>query len=259
MTFFGKELLKIFGKTGVSDIRIIGRNLYAKLSRGPIAGQASNGSVITNVPIVKASFAYISTKDIYDGIIISVFDRSQSDEILLRFSDILSARPIARSSSYASGEVYPQICMRAVDNIAWNTELTECDYEKLAEAIQTYLSVFGCEPGKVREVSNEDSSDTKVILAIDQCEENCHILPIAVRVTNEAKCKDIHRSVHDACNEWISTKEGRRLYKQNNGTWDWEDFQKHVPNFICEKYGFVKLDAESERFVLDEQLITLPQ
>lgn len=256
MTFFGKELLKIFGKTGVSDIRIVGRDLYAKLARGPIAGRASNGSVITNVPIVKASFVCVSTKDIYDGMIISVFDKSQKDEILLRFSDALDAKPIPHASPYAPGKVYPQICMRGMDDIAWNVELTECDYEKLAEAIQTYLSMFGCEPGKVREVSNEDSSDTKVILAIDQCEENCHILPIAIRITDEAKCKDIHASVRKACEEWVGMEEGCRIYEQNNGTWDWEDFQKHVPNSICEKYGFVKLDAETEQVVFDEQLTT---
>lgn len=54
---------------------------------------------------------------------------------------------------------------------------------------------------------------------------------------------DIAESVTNACTEYVKTPEGKKIYESNCGSFDWADFEAHVPNEICRHYGFEKSDS----------------
>ena len=67
---------------------------------------------------------------------------------------------------------------------------------------------------------------------------------------------DIKQAVLDACKEYCQTEEGKAVYDGNCCSFNWGDFDTYVPNKICEKYGFRKLNSvTAEQVSFDEQLV----
>ena len=68
---------------------------------------------------------------------------------------------------------------------------------------------------------------------------------------------DIVKAVKNASREFIQTELGRSLYAYNCYCFNWGDFWNNVPNEICEKYGFKKIDSGVSNFQvnLNEQLV----
>jgi len=68
---------------------------------------------------------------------------------------------------------------------------------------------------------------------------------------------NIHDAIVAACTEYCKTEEGRKTYKENNCNFNWGDFATYVPNDICRKYGFIKVDTDiqEEEVNFDEQLV----
>ena len=55
---------------------------------------------------------------------------------------------------------------------------------------------------------------------------------------------DIMSAIKEATREYILyTDEGRRTYAYNCHQFNWADFDANVPNEICEKHGFRKVDS----------------
>lgn len=68
---------------------------------------------------------------------------------------------------------------------------------------------------------------------------------------------DLKEAIKQACEEYVSTREGRETYLYNCRNFNWADFEANVPNLICEKHGFRKLQVsdEMETVSWDEQLV----
>ena len=67
---------------------------------------------------------------------------------------------------------------------------------------------------------------------------------------------DINTAIRNACKEYIRTPEGKNTLRRTSGCFNWADFIKNVPDTICCRHGFVKIDID-ENYVTqwDEQLI----
>lgn len=72
---------------------------------------------------------------------------------------------------------------------------------------------------------------------------------------------DVMKACRAAANEFIQTKDGREVYRYNSECFNWGDFNECVPNDICEKYGFRKIDYDvaNTDVIWDEQLIDEPE
>ena len=67
---------------------------------------------------------------------------------------------------------------------------------------------------------------------------------------------NIEQAVLDACKEYCLTNEGKRTFEGNCNCFNWGDFDTYVPNEICEKYGFRKVESNvAEEFNFDQQLV----
>lgn len=71
---------------------------------------------------------------------------------------------------------------------------------------------------------------------------------------------DLKEAIKNACNDYIKTSEGVKTYKYNCGYFNWADFSANVPNSICRKYGFEKMDdvVSDETVDWDELLVDEP-
>lgn len=73
---------------------------------------------------------------------------------------------------------------------------------------------------------------------------------------------DLKEAIRKASLEYVLTPGGSKIYAYNCRCFNLADFSANVPNSICEKYGFTKLDdvySENEidwdeQFVSDEDI-----
>ncbi len=70
-------------------------------------------------------------------------------------------------------------------------------------------------------------------------------LVINIRILDESQASsfDIRSAVRKAVHEYLCTKEGKAIYDYNCGGFNWADFEPNVPNEICRKYGFEKIES----------------
>lgn len=68
---------------------------------------------------------------------------------------------------------------------------------------------------------------------------------------------DVVQAVKNACTEYVQTPEGANVYSYNCGSFNWADFVSNVPNEICEKYGFRRIDDSISEIEVnwDEHLV----
>ena len=68
---------------------------------------------------------------------------------------------------------------------------------------------------------------------------------------------DILRAVKDACTEYVQTDEGQAVYRYNCESFNWADFVSNVPNEICEKHGFCRINDDISEIEVnwDEHLV----
>lgn len=71
---------------------------------------------------------------------------------------------------------------------------------------------------------------------------------------------DIIEACKEATREFTATDDGFNTYINNCKCFNWADFEMYVPNDICEKYGFRKIDSNVTNIDVnwDEQLIDEP-
>ena len=97
--------------------------------------------------------------------------------------------------------------------------------------------------------------ELRTIVAIEQDGMNTRTLAILVRVLDTSI--NLTDAVKRACTEYVKTKNGFDTYQYNCNLFNWADFETSVPNEICRKYGFEKVDSilSEEDVVWDEQLV----
>lgn len=94
----------------------------------------------------------------------------------------------------------------------------------------------------------------KIIVATEMCGLETTNLVMVLDVDNENI--DIEQAVKNACKEYCLTNDGKETLEENNGYFNWGDFDTHVPNDICKKYGFTKVASNvSEVFNFNQQLV----
>ena len=84
---------------------------------------------------------------------------------------------------------------------------------------------------------------------------NIRVLTLNFEVPNEAF--DIVAAVKAAAKEYCLTEEGKKAYEGNCNCFNWGDFDAHVPQDICRKHGFAKIESLTNDLLVDfdEQLV----
>jgi len=124
-------------------------------------------------------------------------------------------------------------------------------YSKYIEKI---IEFFNVSPA---EFFAEPASKTILITAIEQDGLDSRVLPIILRAFTIEAMNDIKSAVENACEEYIRTDEGKKTYSATCHCFNWADFDMHVPNEICRKHGFEKIEHNAEYKCVnwDEQLV----
>ena len=71
---------------------------------------------------------------------------------------------------------------------------------------------------------------------------------------------DVLEAIKQACVEYCSTPEGRKVYEDNCKHFNYGDFDTYVPNSICKKYGISKDKTKYnclEPVHFDEQIVDM--
>ena len=63
---------------------------------------------------------------------------------------------------------------------------------------------------------------------------------------------NVEKAIKDACKDYLNTEEGKKVLADNSGYFNIGDFMLNVPDEICKKYGFVKVDVTATQFVINE-------
>jgi hypothetical protein len=94
------------------------------------------------------------------------------------------------------------------------------------------------------------------ITAVERDGFDIRVLTISLNVEEGVDLKD---AIQKASIEFCQTEEGRKIYEYNYQAFNLADFEMHVPNSICQKYGIEKLDSITmeEDMDWDEQLVNL--
>lgn len=64
-------------------------------------------------------------------------------------------------------------------------------------------------------------------------------------------CTDLVDAIKKASDDFVNTEYGNQVYQMNGQRFDWIDFYQNVPNEICSKYGFQKLEEKKANYVVD--------
>ena len=67
---------------------------------------------------------------------------------------------------------------------------------------------------------------------------------------------DIVKAVKAACKEFCETETGKKIYEENGNCFNWGDFDTNIPDSICQKHGFSRIDFSMRTMDVDfnEQL-----
>ena len=77
-------------------------------------------------------------------------------------------------------------------------------------------------------------------------DENIVVIPFKVENTNVS----IEELVAKATKEFLNTEDGKKVLEETCGNFNYADFDTYVPNSICGKYGFLKLEDYNNEIVL---------
>lgn len=84
----------------------------------------------------------------------------------------------------------------------------------------------------------------RTIIATEHDGIDTRVLVINVRVLNgDLQVFNLEGAVQKAVHEFLCTKEGIGIYESNCEIFDWGDFEQNVPNEICRKHGFEKIES----------------
>jgi hypothetical protein len=102
-------------------------------------------------------------------------------------------------------------------------------------------------------MGNENDTHVETIVTSEFDGLDIHICVFSFKVQNGV---NLHTAILDACREYCLTEEGKKTYEGNCNCFNWGDLDAHVPNVICEKHGFKKLDTvKADEHLFDEQLV----
>ena len=100
-----------------------------------------------------------------------------------------------------------------------------------------------------------------VVAVIDRSGFDPRIVYIEIMAKEAMKTDDVLEAIELSCREFYSTPQGRSCVRDYD-SFGYEEFEKYVPNRICEKYGISKIEknnyvieVENEALVRKEDLL----
>ena len=94
-----------------------------------------------------------------------------------------------------------------------------------------------------------------IITAIEEYAGNhglsSNIHHIALNVQDDMSTDDIKDAMSKAATDYCKTPEGKQVYQENCNCFNIGDFDTHVPNDICKKYGIEKIDSDTSFGTID--------
>ena len=93
------------------------------------------------------------------------------------------------------------------------------------------------------------------VVAIERDGLDVRVLSLQFDVPNAEF--DLKDAVCKASTDYCKTSDGRMVYEDNCSYFNWADFARYVPQEICEKYGFRRIDSVVSDIEVDwdEQLV----
>lgn len=85
----------------------------------------------------------------------------------------------------------------------------------------------------------------QTILAIEHDGMNIRAMLIHLAILSDDPGFDIEAAVINACTEYVQTPEGKKTYEHNCGCFNWADFSASVPDEICRRHGFAKINHQT--------------
>lgn len=95
------------------------------------------------------------------------------------------------------------------------------------------------------------SNKIQTIVAVERDGLNVHAVAINLNILSEDQAFNVRQAVIDACTEFVQTEAGKRTYDYNCRNFNWADFESDVPNEICRKHGFEKLESFFDAMEVD--------
>lgn len=109
--------------------------------------------------------------------------------------------------------------------------------------------------GGIRQTAKGTSMITKTVVAMERDGLDVRTFVLNFHVSSESF--DIVAAAKAAAKEYCLTEEGKRIYEGNCNCFNWGDFDAYVPQDICRRHGFAKIESPipDELVDFDEQLV----
>lgn len=88
----------------------------------------------------------------------------------------------------------------------------------------------------------EHKTQSVVVTPVDRDGLDFTLHNISLNVKEGMSLKDVKEAISKASVEFCQTEEGRKVFSNNNNSFNYGDFDIYVPNEICKKYGIEKVD-----------------
>ena len=107
----------------------------------------------------------------------------------------------------------------------------------------------------IRQAAKGTSIITKTVVAMER--DGLDVRTIVLNFEVSSEIFDIVAAAKAAAKEYCLTEEGKRTYEGNCNCFNWGDFDAYVPQNICRRHGFAKIEPPvPDVFVdFDEQLV----
>ena len=100
--------------------------------------------------------------------------------------------------------------------------------------------------------ADRNPAGLRIVVAVGRDGSDVRVMAIPLRVLSEDARFDLETAVSAACTEYVRTPEGKAEYEANCGDFDWADFAARVPDRICRKHGFERIQEAWRRIDVDK-------
>lgn len=96
-------------------------------------------------------------------------------------------------------------------------------------------------------------NDIMTIVATQRDGTDTRTLTLTIRrmLNGDPRTFDAKGAVREAVHEYLCTKDGKAVYDHNCESFNWADFESDVPNEICRRHGFEKIESSVSEIQVD--------
>lgn len=89
----------------------------------------------------------------------------------------------------------------------------------------------------------EHKTQSVIVTSVDRDGLGFTFHNISLNVEEGMTLKDVKEAISKSSVEFCQTEEGKKVFSDNNNSFNYGDFDIYVPNEICKKYGIEKVDS----------------